>query len=78
MKKIVPDPPILRVRPGLSTEEALVHASDHLTCALAISQEAIEKAQPDGMTLVRSAVHQIEVARALVEVSLATLPRPAC
>ena len=74
MLKIVPDPPHL---PNDSThylEDTLVYASEHLTCALAVSHHAtLHHPDPQGQALVRTAVHEMEAARSRVEQALAII-----
>ncbi len=72
MLKIVPDPPLLPTESPFCLEDALVYASEHLTCALAVTQQAVVL-HPDlyGQALVRAAVHEVENARSRVEQALA-------
>ncbi|AIL63532.1 hypothetical protein [Pseudomonas alkylphenolica] len=67
MLKIVPDPPLLPTESPYCLEDALVHASEHLSCALAVLLH------PDlqGQVLVRAAMHEMEAARSRVEQALA-------
>ncbi|MEG0861121.1 MAG: hypothetical protein RSD81_12530 [Pseudomonas sp.] len=67
MLKIVPDPPLLPTESPYSLEDALVYASEHLSCALAVL--LIPDLQ--GQVLVRAAVHEMETARSRVEQALA-------
>ncbi|WP_166365339.1 DUF6124 family protein [Pseudomonas akapageensis] len=64
---------LFTVREGIDIEDALIHASDRMHCAAAIACEVIERAHPEFQALARSVVHQIEVATALVEASIAGL-----
>ncbi|MNM69147.1 hypothetical protein D3C81_807350 [compost metagenome] len=67
MLKIVPDPPLLPTESPYCLEDALVYASEHLSCALAVLLH------PDlqGQALARAAVHEMETARSRVEQALA-------
>ncbi|MDD1979159.1 MULTISPECIES: hypothetical protein [Pseudomonas] len=71
MLKIVPDPPLLPTDSPHFLEDTLVYASEHLTCALAVTQQAA-LLHPDahGQALVRTALHEIEAARRRVEQAL--------
>ncbi|CAM3670974.1 hypothetical protein D3C76_1269750 [compost metagenome] len=72
MLKIVPDPPHLPTDSPHCLEDILVQAGEHLTCALAVSQQAV-LLHPDlhGQALVRTALHEMETARWRVEQALA-------
>lgn len=61
------------VREGIQLEDALIHASDHLGCAAATAFELADECPPELRSLARSVVHQLEVAKALVEASIAGL-----
>ncbi|MFQ6573273.1 hypothetical protein [Pseudomonas sp. UM16] len=76
MLKIVPDPPLLPTDSPHFLEDTLVYASEHLSCALIVSQQAA-LLHPDahGQILVRTAVHEIEAARRRVELALACIQR---
>ena len=67
MLKIVPDPPLLPTESPYCLEDALVHASEHLSCALAV----LLQPELQGQALVRAAVHEMETARSRVEQALA-------
>ncbi|PSS58081.1 hypothetical protein [Pseudomonas sp. BBP2017] len=71
MLKIFPDPPLLPTDSPYCLVDALVYASEHLTCALAVTQQAV-LLHPDlhEQALVRAAVHEIETARSRVEQAL--------
>jgi hypothetical protein len=58
------------VRRNISSEEALVHASDLLRCAAATANESGNNLQGANRHLAFSTVHMIEMARALVDRSL--------
>lgn len=74
MKKIVPDPPsALCIRAGLSHENALQLAQQHLERAISNANEAAEDAPTKQRWLIHDAVLQMEITRALLKVSVATL-----
>jgi hypothetical protein len=58
------------VRRNISSEEALIHASDLLRCAAATANESGNSLQGSNRHLAFSTVHMIEMARALVDRSL--------
>lgn len=58
------------VRNGLSQEEAMVHASDLLRCAIASGQESAENLQGNQRDLAFSVVYIMEMAKALVDQAL--------
>lgn len=74
MKKITPDPPVMQIRPGLTLEQALGYAAEHLARAVLTSQEALTKKQADTTAVTQSIIYQVEVAQALIDVSLSKLP----
>ncbi|MDD1016495.1 hypothetical protein [Pseudomonas rubra] len=68
MLKIVPDPPH---HPNPSLEDLLVQTSEYLICALTIAQQTVLlHRKPPGQVLTLATMHEIEHARALVEVAL--------
>ncbi|KDN98316.1 hypothetical protein [Pseudomonas donghuensis] len=68
MLKIVPDPPH---HPNQSLEDLLVQTSEYLVCALTIAQQTVLlHPKPPGQVLTLATMHEIEHARALVEVAL--------
>ncbi|QBF27389.1 hypothetical protein EXN22_17465 [Pseudomonas tructae] len=68
MLKIVPDPPH---HPNQSLEDLLVQTSEYLICALTIAQQTVLLHRtPPGQVLTLATMHEIEHARALVEVAL--------
>ena len=68
MLKIVPDPPITS---NHSLEDILVQISEYLVCAMTVAQQTVllHSSSP-GQILTLSTMHEIDNARALVEVAL--------
>jgi len=68
MLKIVPDPPL---SPNHSLEDILVQISEYLVCAMTVAQQTVllHSSSP-GQILTLSTLHEIDNARALVEVAL--------
>ncbi|MET3052237.1 hypothetical protein ABXV19_10520 [Pseudomonas alkylphenolica] len=68
MLKIVPDPPL---NPNHSLEDILVQISEYLVCAMTVAQQTVllHSSSP-GQILTLSTMHEIDNARALVEVAL--------
>ncbi|QYX48163.1 hypothetical protein K3F43_01160 [Pseudomonas tussilaginis] len=68
MLKIVPDPPL---SPNQSLEDILVQISEYLVCAMTVAQQTVllHSSSP-GQILTLSTMHEIDNARALVEVAL--------
>lgn len=58
------------VNRNVSSEEALVHASDLLRCAAATAQESADNLQGANRALAFSVVHMIDMAQAMVDRSL--------
>ncbi|MEO6678409.1 MAG: DUF3077 domain-containing protein [Pseudomonas sp.] len=58
------------VNRNISSEEALVHASDLLRCAAATAQESADNLQGASRALAFSVVHMIDMAQAMVDRSL--------
>lgn len=68
MLKIVPDPPH---DPNQSLEDILVQISEYLVCALTVAQQTVLlHSSSSGQVLTLSTMHEIDNARALVEVAL--------
>ncbi|MDG9882886.1 hypothetical protein N7650_08575 [Pseudomonas sp. GD04058] len=68
-EKLVPDPPpVLCIREGLSLDEALYLARQHLTRAIDNAREAAEDAPLKQETLIGDSVLQIRIAQALLNV----------
>ncbi|KJK07813.1 hypothetical protein [Pseudomonas tussilaginis] len=68
MLKIVPAPPL---SPNQSLEDILVQISEYLVCAMTVAQQTVllHSSSP-GQILTLSTMHEIDNARALVEVAL--------
>ncbi|AIL61222.1 MULTISPECIES: hypothetical protein [Pseudomonas] len=68
MLKIVPDPPL---NPNQSLEDILVQISEYLVCAMTVAQQTVllHSSSP-GQVLTLATMHEIDHARALVEVAL--------
>lgn len=64
---------LFTVKPNVRIEEALVLASEYLSCAAATAYETADNSSIEFRPLARSVVHQIEAARALIEASVAGL-----
>ncbi|ANI61291.1 hypothetical protein ACVK1X_000175 [Pseudomonas sp. PvR086] len=58
------------VNRNISSEEALVHASDLLRCAVATAHESANQLQGASRDLAFSTVHMIDMAKAMVERAL--------
>jgi len=67
------DLPILAVREGMPLEEVLVQASQYLRSASAGAAEMVDECPPPIRALARNVEHLCEIARALVEASVAGL-----
>ncbi|GFM68510.1 DUF3077 domain-containing protein [Pseudomonas cichorii] len=73
--KVTPDPPVMptahfTASESLGQEEALVHASDLLRCAMATAYECGDNLSGSQRDLAFSVVHLIEMANTLLERSL--------
>ncbi|AZC40245.1 DUF6124 family protein [Pseudomonas chlororaphis] len=66
---------LFNVRPGVGAEEALVHVSLLLDCAVQVSDEISERASGVERGLIWSMIHSVEMARAVVD-SLLDANRP--
>ncbi|AZC33677.1 DUF3077 domain-containing protein [Pseudomonas chlororaphis] len=66
---------LFNVRHGVSAEEALVHVSLLLDCAVQVSDEISERASGVERGLIWSMIHSVEMARAVVD-SLLDANRP--
>ncbi|QQX58274.1 DUF6124 family protein [Pseudomonas chlororaphis] len=67
---------LFNVRPGVSAEEALVHVSLLLDCAVQVSDEISERASGVERGLIWSMIHSVEMANAVVN-ALLDANRPA-
>ncbi|RWU21333.1 hypothetical protein DM813_19300 [Pseudomonas alkylphenolica] len=68
MLKIVPDPPH---NPNQSLEDILIQISEYLVCAMTVAQQTVLlHSSSSGQVLTMSTMHEIDNARALVEVAL--------
>lgn len=63
-------PPLFAVRTGVSSEDALVHASILLKSAYQTNAQACEKVEPDVRGLLWATQHSLEMSLALVEALL--------
>jgi len=74
LKPSVPEPEVetrfFDVNPSISSEEALVRASDLLRCAAASAYESADQLQGVKRDLAFSVVHMIDMAKAMVDRSL--------
>jgi len=61
---------LFTVKPGAKIEDVLLTASDYLTCAAATAYEVAENSTKEFRPLARAVVHQLEVARALIDASV--------
>jgi ABC-type transport system involved in cytochrome c biogenesis ATPase subunit len=61
----------LSVREDIPLENALGHASQHLSTAALTAFEVAGRCPPELQSLTHSIVHQLEIAKALVEASIA-------
>ncbi|WP_426118616.1 hypothetical protein [Pseudomonas sp. DSP3-2-2] len=64
---------LLTTKPGVRVEDALITASEYLTCAAATAYESADNSTKEFGALARSVMHQIEAARVLVEAAVAGL-----
>ena len=70
MSTPTPDGTFFAIKPGISQEEALVHASDLLRSAAATAYESASSHQGNQRDLAFSVVYLIDMAKAIVERSL--------
>ncbi|KAF0866281.1 DUF6124 family protein [Pseudomonas sp. LD120] len=64
------DEKFFEIRRSLSSEEAMIHASDLLRCAAATAYDAANNLRGANRDLAFSVVHMIDLAKALVDKSL--------
>ncbi|MEE4077467.1 DUF3077 domain-containing protein [Pseudomonas viridiflava] len=70
MLKIVPAPPAFKANPDLSHEDALVHASDLLRCAVTSAYEFSDSMSGAQRDLTLSIMHLTEMAKTMVDLTL--------
>ncbi|SFA93087.1 DUF6124 family protein [Pseudomonas sp. NFPP24] len=70
MSAPAPDDALFAIKPGISPEEALVHASDLLRSAAATAYESASSHRGTHRDLAFSVVYLIDMAKAMVERSL--------
>ena len=70
MSTQLPDDALFAIKPGITQEEALVHASDLLRSAAATAYESANSHQGNQRDLAFSVVYLIDMAKAMVERSL--------
>jgi len=61
---------LLTTKPGVKVEDALIAASEYLTCAAATAYESADNSTKEFRALARAVMHQIEAARVLVEAAV--------
>ncbi|MFL1552885.1 DUF6124 family protein [Pseudomonas sp. D47] len=66
----IPDDMFFDIKPGISHEDALVHASDLLRSAAAAAYESASSRQGNQRDLAFSVVYLIDMAKAMVEQTL--------
>jgi len=74
MKKLVPDPPVLCVGPGLSHEEAIRRAEEHLKKAITNICYLPCHASLEHQGMLSGAMLDLKISRALLTVALAKSP----
>ncbi|WP_166366918.1 DUF3077 domain-containing protein [Pseudomonas akapageensis] len=62
--------PLFSVRPGISAEDALVHAALYLKCASDTGPQVVEHSNEVGRGFAWSTLHSVQMARALIEAVL--------
>ena len=77
MSAATADQTLFAIKPGISREEALVHASDLLRSAAATAYESASSHQGNQRDLAFSVVYLIDMAKAMVERSLQPPPSQA-
>jgi len=71
MKKLVPDPPVLCIAPGLSHDEAIRKAEEHLSKALGTITYLPVPASLKHQGMLSGVVLDMQICRALLTVALA-------
>jgi len=75
MKKLVPDPPpVLCVGPGLSHEEAIKRATEHVTKAILDAAYLPAPADPRHREMLSSAVLNMRISKALLLIATSESP----
>ena len=64
---------LFSVKPDVRVEDALFTASEYLACAAATAYEVADNSSLEFRPLARSVMHQLDAARALIEVSIAKM-----
>ncbi|WP_440057368.1 DUF6124 family protein [Pseudomonas fragariae (ex Marin et al. 2024)] len=67
MLKIVPDPPLFTANPNVSHEDALMHASDLLRCAVTSACEFSDSMTGNQRDMTLSIMHLVEMAKVMVD-----------
>ncbi|UVJ46282.1 DUF3077 domain-containing protein [Pseudomonas sp. LS1212] len=62
--------PLFTVRPGISAEDALVHAALYLRCASDNGQQAMEYTAEPGRGFAWATQHSVQIAKALIDAVL--------
>ncbi|RMO96155.1 hypothetical protein ALQ33_01635 [Pseudomonas syringae pv. philadelphi] len=67
MLKIVPDLPLFSANPNISPEDALIHASDLLRCAMTSAAEFSDSMTGTQRDMTLSIMHLVEMAKVMVD-----------
>ncbi|MCI3943304.1 hypothetical protein K0038_00294 [Pseudomonas syringae] len=67
MLKIVPDPPLFTANPNINHEDALMHASDLLRCAITSAAEFSDSMTGTQRDMTLSIMHLTEMAKVMVD-----------
>ncbi|UVJ42321.1 DUF3077 domain-containing protein [Pseudomonas sp. LS1212] len=62
--------PLFTVRPGISAEDALVHAALYLRCASDTGQQALEYTAEAGRGFAWATLHSVQMAKGLIDAVL--------
>ncbi|MDU9392781.1 hypothetical protein [Pseudomonas sp. zfem002] len=71
MKKCVPDPPAMCIVPGLSHEDAITKAADHLNKAIIAASCLPDPPSERHQNMLGNALLEMRITRALLTVALA-------
>ncbi|MFD2645979.1 hypothetical protein [Pseudomonas japonica] len=71
MKKCVPDPPAMCIIPGLSHEDAITKAADHLNKAIAAASCVPDPPSERHRNMLDTALLEMRISKALLTVALA-------